>query len=99
MSSRLRESRHHAKHKKQNPDFLYIVHSVSPLIIILPPQSKHFPLASSIGRKSYIADQQGSSYPRRQQLKRKKFMKSQNRKLLHCEIAIVGLAFLSSGSS
>src|SRR6266446_3041834 len=99
MSSRLRESCHHAKHKKQNPDFLYIVHSVSPLIIILPPQSKDLPPASSIGRKSYIADRQSSSYPRGHRLKRKKFMKSQSRKLLHCEIAIAGLAFLWSGSS
>src|SRR6266481_402257 len=99
LSSRLRESCHYAKHQKQNPDFLYIIHSVSPLIIILPLQSMDLPPASSIGRKSHIADRQRWSYPRGRRLKRKKFMKPQSRKLLHCEIAIVGLAFLWSGSA
>src|SRR5213594_4746556 len=72
-SRRLRECCHYAKHKKQNPDFLYIVHSVSPLIIILPLQSKDLTPASSIGRKSYLADRQRWSYPRGGRLKRKKY--------------------------
>src|SRR5205823_12037141 len=44
-----------------------------PLIIISPPQSMDSAPASSIGRKSYIADRQRWSYPRRGRLERKNY--------------------------
>src|SRR5438034_4662167 len=50
MGRRLCKSCHPAKHKKQSPDFLYVVHSVSPLICIRSP-TKNFSWAASCWMK------------------------------------------------
>src|SRR5437763_11529027 len=102
MSSRLRESRHQAEGKKQNPDFLYLVHSMSPLIISfdyyfaaakygLASGQSHWTKVLSCRSTTLVLSSWGT-------VEKKKIMKPQSRKLLHCEIAIVGLAFLWSGS-
>jgi hypothetical protein len=48
-----------------------MVHNVSPLIIILPPQSKDLPPASSIGRKSYMPIDKFDLYSRARVEKKK----------------------------
>jgi hypothetical protein len=94
----LRESCHHAKHKKQNPDFLYIVHSCISFLIFVWPQNCHFSFRAAIGRKSYIQIKKIHLYVRAT-VEKQKFMKSQSHKPFHCVIAVMGVAFLLLGST
>src|SRR6202158_6072717 len=96
MTSRLRESRHHAEGKQYGYDFFNIVHSAYPSICLL--QNKVCLRAASIGRKSYMPIGKVHLYSRAT-VEKKKVMKSQSRKPFRRVIAIIGLALLSSGFS
>src|SRR6266481_941961 len=104
LSSRPRESRYCAERKHCDHDFLNIFHSCVSFDYF---SFDYYFAAAKYGLASGQFHWTKVLYCRSTRfvlsswatVEKKKIMKSQSRKLLHCEIAIVGLAFLWSGSS
>src|SRR6266404_1362796 len=96
MSSRPRESCHHAEGKQYGYDFFNILHSAYPFIWLLQNKVSLRPVPLDETPVLPICKLHLSLYAT---VEKQKFMKSQSRKLLHREIALAGVAFLLLGST
>src|SRR6266566_4782687 len=96
MSSRPRESCHHAEGKQYGYNFFNIFHSAYPFIWLLQNKVSLRPVPLDESPVLPICKLHLSLYAT---VEKQKFMKSQSRKLLHREIALAGVAFLLLGST